>query len=287
MMPLEVFFRMLASDFRSGAREVAGRFALALLMLILVVASFRFLMLRDDGTFSQQSFIDCFASLFGGMEEFDAQHDGTFPIPASWLCVCLVGAFIPLSYPRHNLETIGIMQCMEARGRWCWWLSKCVWTVACAFAYWACAVAVALLASGSNVSANPLKLSQDAADVLGFFVAGDCLALEGSPGLLMFVIGVPFALAALCLIQLAVCINVNPFAAFAITASLLFHAAFYLTLVSLGNYLMLARSLLSIHNGVDAGLGILVSLGVAAAAIISGGLMFGKRDLLGKEQYGQ
>ncbi len=287
MMSSRMFFRMLASDFRCGAREVAGRFVLALLMLILVVALFRFLMLQDDGTFSGQSFIDCFASLFGGMEEFDAQHDGTFPLPASWLCVCLAGAFISLSYPRHNLEAIGVVQCLEARGRWSWWLSKCVWTVACVFAYWACAVAVALLASGLNLSAGSLKLSQAAADVLGFFVAGDCLALEGSPGLLMFVAGVPFALAALCLIQLAVCINVNPFAAFAITASLLFHAAFYLTPVSLGNYLMLARSSFAIHSGVDAGLGILISLGSAAAATIAGGLVFGRRDLLGKEQYGQ
>ncbi len=287
MTPLRAFLRLFALDLRCGAREAAGRFVFASLILVLVVMLFRFLMVRDDGSFSDQGFIDCFASLFGGMGEFNAQHDGVISLPASWLCICLSGAFVVLSYPRQNLESIGVKQCVEAQGRWCWWLSKCAWTLACSFAFWLCAVAVALVASGIDVSADTLRLSSDTADVLGFFVAGDCRALEGSSELLVFVLGVPFALAALYLIQLAVCVNFSPYAAFAVTVSLLFHAAFYLSPASLGNYLMLARSSLVVHNGVDAGAGILVSIGVAAAAILVGGLMFGKRDLLGKERYGQ
>ena len=88
---------MLAVDLRFGAREVAGRFAAALLLMALLAALFKFLTLQNDGSFLELGFIDCLASLFGGMREYSPQHDRTFNVPASWLCVCLLGAFVVLS----------------------------------------------------------------------------------------------------------------------------------------------------------------------------------------------
>ncbi len=277
--------RMLAVDLRFGAREVAGRFAAALLLMALLVALFKLLTLQGDGSFPGLSFIDCLASLFGGMREYDPQHDQTFNIPASWLCVCLTGAFVVLSYPTRNLESIGARQCVAAGGRWCWWLSKCIWTVACAFLYWLLAVAVALAASAPGTLEEGLTLSAATVDLLGFFAAGDCAAYGGSRELLLFVAGIPFALSATYLVQLAVSVNANPLAAFAVTATLLFYAAFYLSPLLPGNYLMLARSDLVIHNGVDAGWGIALSVAAGAAAVLAGGKAFARHDLLGKERY--
>lgn len=150
MSSLNVLWRMLAVDLRFGAREVAGRFGAALALLVFLTVLFVFVMVQEDGSFAQLSFIDYFTGLFGGIREFDPKHDNNFNVPASWLCVCLMGGFIVLSYPTQNLESIGIKQCIEARGRWCWWISKCLWTTACTFLYWLLAVAVALLASFIN-----------------------------------------------------------------------------------------------------------------------------------------
>lgn len=285
MSSLKMLGRMLAVDLRFGAMEVAPRFGMACLLLGFLAALFRFLTLQDDGNFATASFIDCLASLFGGMREFDPLHDSSFNVPAAWLCVCLMGGLVVLSYPTQNLESIGINQCIEARGRWCWWISKCLWTTVCTFLYWLLAIAIALVASGGFFDNGDLALSPRTVELLGFFAASTCAAFEGSPGLLVFVVGIPFALSALYLIQLAISVNSNPLAAFAVTASLLFYAAFYLDGLLLGNYLMLARSNLVIHNGVDAASGIALAIAVSTAAVLVGGRVFARRDLIGKERY--
>ena len=287
MSSLGALGRMLAVDARYGVREVAGRFAAALLLLVFLVGMFKFLTLQKDGSFRDVSFTDCFAGLFGGMSEFDPKHDSNFNLPASWLCVCLMGAFIVLSYPAQNLESVGIKQCIAAQGRWCWWASKCIWTVACTFVYWMLAIAVALMASGIGDLSDGLTLSKETVDVLGFFAAADCGAYEGVSGALLFVAGIPIVLSALYLVQLAVSVNTNPLIAFAVTTALLFYAAYYLTPLSLGNYLMLARSDLVVHNGVNAGIGIVAAVVVGALAVVVGGRVFARHDLLGKEQYGK
>ena len=158
----------------------------------------------------------------------------------------------------------------------------------CAALYWLLAVVVAWLASTSVVSdgISDLTLSQEAVDALGFTAAADCDACAGTQEMLLFVAGVPFALAALFLVQLAVSVNLNPLAAFALTVGLLFHAAFYLNGISLGNYLMLARSDLVVNNGVAASAGIVLSLVVGAAAVIVGGKAFARHDIVGKERCG-
>lgn len=287
MSSSRAFSRMLATDLRYGARQTGGRFAAAFLLMVFLVTMFRFLTMGQDGGFGDASFTDCFASLFGGMSEYDPSHDSSFNVPASWLCVCLMGAFVVLSYPGQNLESIGAKQCIAAQSRWSWWLSKCVWTTVNVFLYWLLAVVVALLASTQAIhdGAGDLVLSQEAADALGFIAAADCDACLGTSRVLLFVAGVPFALAALCLVQLVVSVNLNPLVAFGLTASLLFHAAFYLTPMSLGNYLMLARSDLTVNNGVDAGLGIVLSVAVGIAAVAVGGKVFAGRDIVGKERY--
>lgn len=287
MSSLGALGHMLTVDVRHGAREVAGRFAAALFLLVFLTAMFKFLTMQGDGSFRTVSFIDCFAGLFGGMSEFDPNHDSSFNLPASWLCVCLMGAFIVLSYPTQNLESIGIKQCIAAQGRWCWWVSKCIWTVACAFLYWVLAIVVALVASGLEDLGEDLILSEATVDVLGFFAAADCGAYEGVSEVLLFVVGIPFVLSALYLVQLAVSVNTNPLIAFAVTTALLFHAAYYLTPLSLGNYLMLARSDLVIHNGASAGVGIVAAIVVGVLAVVVGGRVFARHDLLGKERYGK
>ncbi len=287
MSSLRALGRMLAVDARYGVREVVGGFVTALLLLVFLVAMFKFLTMQQDGSFRDVSFIDCFAGLFGGMSEFDPKHDSNFNLPASWLCVCLMGAFIVLSYPAQNLESVGIKQCIAAQGRWCWWVSKCIWTVACTFVYWVLAIAVALMASGIGGLSDGLTLSKETVDALGLFAATDCGAYEGASGVLLFVFGIPIVLSALYLVQLAVSVNANPLIAFAVTTALLFHAAYYLTPLSLGNYLMLVRSDLVIHNGVSAGIGIVSAVVLGALAVVVGGKVFARHDLLGKEQYGK
>ena len=276
---------MLVVDVRFGARDVVGRFFLAGLLMLILVCLFRFLALGNDGIFLDVGFIDCFACLFGGMSEYDPYYDKSFNVPASWLCVCLMGAFVVLSYPTRNLESIGIKQCIAAHGRWCWWISKCIWTVACTFFYWLLSIAVSMVTSGTWFWGEGLALSAATPELLGFFAAGDCVAFEGSQELLHFVVGVPFVLSALNLIQLALSVNTNPLVAFAVTAATLIIAAFYLDSFLLGNYLMLARSELVIHDGVNAVCGIVLSLVVGASAVYMGGRAFDRHDLLGKERY--
>lgn len=283
MISPNAFWRMLAVDLRFGTREVAGRFGVAVLLLAFFTALFRFLTLDDSGNFAALGFIDCFANLFGGISEFSPQYGTRFDMPAPWLCVCLMGAFIVLSYPTQNLESVGIKQCIEAQGRWCWWVSKCLWTVACTFLYWLLAVVIALLAS--NDPSECPALSPTTVNLLGFFAAGDCAAYSGTKELLLFVAGIPFVLSALYLIQLAVSINTNPFIAFVVTISLLFYSAFYLNGLLPGNYLMLARSDLVIHNGVDAASGIVLAIALGACAVLIGGKAFTRHDLLGRERY--
>ena len=99
----------------------------------------------------------------------------------------------------------------------------------------------------------------------------------------LFIAGIPVALSALCLVQLAVSVNVNPLAAFAVTAAILFLSAFYLNDFALGTYLMIARSALVIHAGVDSAMGIGLSVLVGAAAVFVGGAAFARHDVLGKE----
>lgn len=283
MSRLGAVARLVLCDMRAEARRTAIVLGVSALLFCLLITLFFFRTLQPNGDFQSLSFTDCLASLFGGMGEYNPRHDKNFKIPAAWLCVCLMGAYVTLGYPVRNLEGVGVKQCVAAQSRWAWWFAKCLWVVICAVAFCLVAFAVCLIASYASGGTASLVLSQFAPELLDFFVAGDSDALTSGEGMPLFIAGIPVALSALCLAQLAVSVNVNPLAAFAVTAAILFLSAFYLNDFALGNYLMIARSALVIHVGVDPAMGIGLSVLVGAAAVFVGGAAFARHDVLGKE----
>ena len=279
------FARLVLIDLKTEAKRTLVLLGISALLFSLLIVLFFFHTLQSDGDFLPLSFADCLACLFGGMEEFSPGHDRSFKIPAAWLCICLMGAYVALGYPVRNLEGVGVKQCVAARSRWAWWLAKCLWVVACTLGFCMTAFLICLVASYASEGDAGLSLSKFTPGLLNFFAAEDCDAFAGGEGMLLFIAGIPVVLGALGLVQLAVSVNVNPLVAFVVTSAILFLSAFYLNPFELGNYLMLARSSLVIHVGVNPATGMGLSVLAGMVAVIAGGVAFGRRDVLGKEAF--
>lgn len=220
------------------------------------------------------------ATTFGGSSEFIPERNEPFVLPAAWLCCCLAIAYATLAYPARHLKGIGTTTLILSGSRWLWWLSKCVWVVIHCFACCAVILATCTLFTIGTADSMELTLDKELAYWLGFFMATDAPFSQGTASIGELFTCIVLALTAISLIQLVFSVLFAPFVGFIVTICILFASAFCLHPALIGNYLMIARSNLAIANGVDATYGTVMACVVAVTAVLAGGTLFNRQNIL-------
>lgn len=108
------------------------------------------------------------------------------------------------------------------------------------------------------------------------------VASSSSYELLYPILLIPFALSALLLIQLAISLLVRPILGFVSTMVILYGSAFFLSPWLIGNYLMVARTDVVRTAGVSVPMGILLSLSLILAAVLVGGFLFSRFNIINR-----
>lgn len=286
MKPIKkgMLLRLTRSDLRYGGRQVAGRL-LALALVANVLCFMLYTLVASGRTeVSSLSFADYLAACVGGIETRFLNDGESFDLPAGWLCLCGLMAYIVLDYPSRDLKGIGAHVVVASGSRRCWWMSKCIWVFVMCCVSWtfvvvSCALWATLAGSGLDAPGS-LRLTPGVSALLGFQAP---YVIEGEASIAGFICVVPLALFALCAMQLALSVAVAPVVGFATVVATLLLSALHANAALLGNYLMLARHESVSTVGVTCGTGVLVSLVFAAAFIAIGGLAYSRRDVYGKE----
>lgn len=197
-------------------------------------------------------------------------------LPMGWLLVVLLIAYVTLAFPRCSIEGSGQLLVLKAGGRWCWWLAKCLWVVACVLLGWlSFLVGLSLWTCLARAD-----LSLSVSTVVGDVAFGGGVALDGpaSVGSLMAAL-VPVS-AGLSLLQLAVCLVLGSTAGFATTVSLLFASALADAPWLAGGYLMAVRSAGIATGGLSLSGALVCSILHAALGAGVGGMLFSRSDLI-------
>lgn len=235
---------------------------------------------RMEGTFTLGDYL---VSYMAGMKSYFFSYEEPFRFPVAWGVLLMFAAYLTLWYPYHDLMGMGKQVMVSVGSRWSWWFAKCAWVVWSVGLFWAigCVTAGAwTLLSGGSFS---LDISDALPDILDFRRADVAPTTHGLD--IFLFVGVPCALVALCLVQLATSLLLRPVISYAVTLSFPMVSLFYQNPWLIGNELMAARSMSLLLEGVPVMGGMVVSLTLSVVAIVAGGLMFSWIDVFDKEGY--
>lgn len=273
------FTRILAADLREGFRETRRWYAAEAAMLLALSCS----LFITTGPWDPKrvfSLGDHLVNLVEGAPAFSFDPGGTFVFPATWALVVLSALYLTLWYPARDLAGFGAHVLVAGRSRWAWWLSKCCWVVCSSLVSCALGLGTALVVTAASGG----ELALDAPRALAAARDWTLRAAFDQRELVTFLLGVPVALGALGLVQLALSVAWHPVIAFAASLAQLVLAAFVVTPLLPGNALMAVRSLALVEGGIAAGKGLAASLALGVLGIVFGGLAFSRIDLIDKER---
>ena len=276
-----MFCKLLWYDLKNGFRSTYRRYiAAAVAFCIMFVSAYIVVYSYNVGakpeTPVQATLGNTLLYAFGGMDEYIPEPGNPFRLPAFWLLSYLLLAYITLYYPFNDLEEFGQNILIRSGGRQLWWLSKCVWNVASVVAFFL--LAWAIFAVGCLVTGNSLsmELSPDI-----FSICQMVPDYQPPATLTPQILVLPLlVMAALNLFQMTLSLFIKPFYSYIVTAAILLISAYYVSPCCIGNYAMPLRSHMVMANGVGLNTGMLVSVIILVVAVIVGGLVFQRRDIL-------
>lgn len=269
---------VLALDVREGFRELAPWCVIAV-AYALVLAFTLALASAARGADVPLTLGNLVASALGGMGRFLPSPSEPFELPVAWVVTLLLPAYATLGYPYRDLEGFGQKVLVASGARRHWWLSKCLWVTMCVLAYWCLFFGVAAVISTAVNGSLSLFVSADLPRVLGV----DLFTSFDTQEFALFIVAVPLISVALCLGQLCVSLVLRSVLSFAVTFAVLFVSAFYYdNPLLIGNYLMAFRSHGLVVDGFQPMWGLMLAVFVSVASLVVGGLLFSRKDILGK-----
>ena len=284
MKRLSAVARLYAYDMRCGISSVAPRLAIVTLLAALCSLMFYLYASAAPSASCTLNYATYIAAVFGGSSEFIPERGEGFSLPAAWLCNCLAITFVTLDYPSTNLKSVGTMALVLSGSRWSWWISKCLWVGTCCLLGYVASLSGCLLCA-LGVGASPgLGLSKEAAELLGFFMASASPLARETADISEFLACAPVVLISISLIQLAISMHTAPYIGLVASICAFFASSFWLNCILLGNHLMIARSDLTIANGVPAEWGAAIACLFALLAVVIGGLLFNRRSIHARER---
>jgi hypothetical protein len=229
------------------------------------------------------TFADYVAACFGGVGPYVPRDGETFKMPAGWLCLCACIAFVTLDYPVFDRSGWGASVLVRVGNRRRRWASLYVWTALTAGGAFVLVLLVCLAwaaVTWPDAGNSALLLTPGVQSLLGFDAPR--MSEDGFQTLGFLFAGL-LCLVALNLFQTTVSTATAPVCGFAVVVGLLLISALCDSPLLLGNYLMVARSVMVGGDGMVWTDGLALSLVVAAASFGVGRAVYVRRDVRGRE----
>ena len=290
--------RLFASDVRYGLLcEALPRLAVVAAVSGLVFfLSYTTVLIQVPGLGGRLTFGEGVLCMFRGMLPYVPESGKPFQFPMAWLALLVSMAYVAADYPLRDLGGMGARMIVASGSRWAWWLSKCAWAIVCAFVCCAiplamCALATLVTGGDWSVAIRPgvatvLRSGEASTLAAGAGVDTSQLVLdvEGQAlvGIGAAVAVLPLSLAAILLVQMLASLLVHPVVGLMTSVAVLFFSAYFRFRWLPGEYLMLARTDALMRGGMHPWQGALLGLGIIVAAVLAGGLLFARRDILGR-----
>ncbi len=278
-----MFFKILKYDFKNGLIKEKVKFLYAGgLSLFLCFDVFMRFIFSQPGAIKEGTFADYIFYIFGGMPEFDVSQNGAFNLPALWILVLILLLFIVLYYPYNDITGFGKHVLINARSRTAWWLSKCVWSIACAVIYFF----VIFLVVGVFCLFTKMSFSADVSDfMIRHFVQYSVGTKAAHASVILQLFLLPFlVVASIGLMQLTLSLIIKPVFSYCFSIAVLVASAYYMHPLLIGNYAMTIRSSVFAVNGMDECRGIIYTLLLSAVSVVAGTVIFNHYDVLNREQ---
>ncbi len=268
------WLKLLRHDLTSGL--LRPRYLAAILLFVIPSVQFVY----ASWSLGNTSYMDCLLLYFVGTKPPDEIIFNGLP-PTQWLLLVGGCLFLNLDYPLGDLTRSGQQMMIRGRSRLSWYLSKTVWMLCACAVYLLAAMAAAaictVLAGAKFSLQNTLQITQETFNSRPVIrPAWECLAVG---------VGLPWlTLAALCQLQMILCLVSKPAVAFSATVCLFILSVFWNSPLALGVGTMSMRS--DVFTGVGHSM---MEVAVPTVAyllifIIAGALIFRRANILGQEE---
>ena len=224
--------------------------------------------------------MDYVIALFGGMKEYVPSPTDPFLFPAEWMILVGFGSLITLRYPFFDMDNYGARVLLQSGKRSRWWLSKCLWLFVKTVLYYSViygTVLVCCLSFGGTVKGAP-----DGLWIEAFFVIDKEMLPVSGPPVLMMLMPVLLTLT-LNYIQMVLCMIIGEVFAFCGVLVYLIASIYLSHPLLLGGSALLVRSGLLVKDGMPSVSAIGAEAVLIILAVAAGLVMFGKKDILKKE----
>lgn len=218
---------------------------------------------------------------FQGKEPFMPNQENKFIFPVVWILIFLYAAYITLEYPFRNLMEHGMQVIIRVKNKKIWWLSKCFWVFASTLLYFVVLYLVLLI----------LCLICNIDISLGYanYINENILYMQFSSPIstvqvMMLICVLPIMTSlSVNLIQLCLGLFMKRIYSFFITAIILFTSSYFQSVVAIGNFAMVKRSILCNPKGMTMQQGVIVNGGLIILAVMVGFLYINKLDIIKKD----
>ncbi|WP_288323540.1 hypothetical protein [uncultured Eggerthella sp.] len=269
----------LAMGFSSNRAKLVVAFAciiaLAAMFLSALDAAARYAEAMGIGA-SSEGFgpVDVLSYFFAGSDYYQMDETVPFVLPIGWLIQQVLVAVLVGNYAVRDLEGEASQVLVRVGEKRAWWQSKCLWTVATVLAFYAVEAVVALFVAAVFGGFGAMG-DAEAIRVLGFSSS----AFDAGQLVLLLLLPVALSLA-LSLAQLAFSVVAGPFVAFTAIVSFVVVSVYFGSPLLIGDCSMMMRSAFVQPCGVDAATALAACAAICAASVVLGGLAFGCRDLV-------
>lgn len=292
------FVKLLACDVRYGITAMLPRLALvACIAGMAVFIAWVGVYIRFPEASGDLTLGECMLFIWYGMLPYNPSTGDPFLFPMAWFCVLTAASFAVADYPSRDMEGMGSTAIVVSGSRWAWWLSKCVWVVAMGFVVvgitLAVSLVVALVFQGSlSLAVRPGVAGvldagynfaiQDATRLIQSGEAATAAASDPSLGIAVPMAVAALSLVAILLVQTVLAVHLHPVFGMAASIAILFLSAYFYVPWLPGEYMLLARAGVLYNEGLSPGVGALLAVAVSVVAVVVGGAVLNRVDIVGK-----
>lgn len=273
-------------DLAMGFSSNRAKFAVAIVCVVALAAMFLSALdaavryaaaMGAEGASGGFGPLDVLAYFFAGSDYYRMDDELPFELPIRWLIQQVLVAVLVGNYVVRDLDGQAPQVLVRVGSKRAWWLSKCLWAAATVISFYAVEAVVALVAAALFGGFGAMG-DAEAVGVLGFSPS----AFDAGQLALLLLLPVALSLA-LSLAQVALSVAAGPFAAFAVIASFVVVSVYFGSPLLIGDCSMMMRSAFVRPGGVDAVVALMACAAVSVASAALGGLAFGRRDLVGRQ----
>ena len=271
----------IISDIKRGINESKYRYVIAIILFVSLMALSGISIKKEFNAMSIEAnpeFIDYLILLFSGITEYIPEKESEFRLPVIWMAVQFIVALVVYDYINNDIKGIGQNILIHCKKKIYWWWSKCIWCIAAVVMVYCliygCAAALSIV-QGNGSMGSDIRIFEK---LLGMAHSEDCLKC-----VVMYIFIMPF-LTSMTLSFIQICVSQvgGPMIGILVIMVMAFLSSYYMKYAFIGNYSMLLRSNIVYKNGIDMKVCIIINLIISMLAVLIGGEIFKKKDILEK-----